>query len=51
MTKRLTFEVDTEPYAKVRDEEIANLASDAGIQVVTKVSNTLFHPNEIVKVG
>ena len=50
--KRLTFEVDTEPYAKIRDEEISNLAfSKFGIEVVTKTSHTLFNPNDIVRVS
>ncbi|XP_074654296.1 cryptochrome-2-like [Tubulanus polymorphus] len=39
---RLTFEVDTEPYAIKRDAEIIKLAEKHGIQVVQKVSHTLY---------
>ncbi len=49
--KRLTFEIDTEPYAKIRDDEISNLAEKNGIEVVRKTSHTLFSPNAIVQVN
>lgn len=39
---RLTFEVDTEPYAVARDEEVKQLAHQHGVEVVTEVSHTLF---------
>lgn len=48
--KRLTFEIDTEPYAKIRDDEISNLAERNQIEVVRKTSHTLFSPNAIVQV-
>ena len=48
--RRLTFEIDTEPYAKVRDEEIMNLAGKSSVEVVCKTSHTLFSPNSIIKV-
>jgi cryptochrome len=49
--KRLTFEIDTEPYAKVRDDEISNFAEKNRIQVIRKTSHTLFDPNAIVRVN
>nr|AGX93015.1 6-4 photolyase [Platynereis dumerilii] len=38
----LTFEVDTEPYAKERDEKIEELASELGVKVSKIVSHTLY---------
>ena len=48
--KRLTFEIDTEPYASSRDDEISNLAEKNGIEVIRKTSHTLYNPRDIVKV-
>ncbi|KAL8572787.1 hypothetical protein ACOMHN_024963 [Nucella lapillus] len=39
---RLTFEVDTEPYATRRDREVEDLARSHGVEVVKCVSHTLF---------
>lgn len=39
---KLTYEVDTEPYAVERDRVIDSLAKDAGIEVVRCVSHTLY---------
>ena len=39
---KLTFEVDTEPYAKQRDSDIKLLAKKNGVDVITCVSHTLF---------
>lgn len=39
---RLTFEIDTEPYSRQRDSEVVRLAADHGVQVIQKVSNTLY---------
>ena len=49
--KRLTFEIDTEPYAKIRDDEISNLAEKNEIEVIRRTSHTLFSPNAIVQVN
>ncbi|XP_052797387.1 cryptochrome-1-like isoform X1 [Mya arenaria] len=38
----LTYEVDTEPYAVSRDEEIDRLAQGAGVKVTRCVSHTLY---------
>jgi len=40
--KKLTFEIDIEPYAKERDSSIIKLAEENSIQVITKVSHTLY---------
>ena len=40
--KKLTFEIDVEPYAKERDASIIKLAEENSVQVVTKVSHTLY---------
>ena len=38
----LTFEHDTEPYAKERDEAVAALAKEHGVKITQKVSHTLY---------
>ena len=45
---KLTFESDTEPYAKIRDEEVKGIAERNGVSVVTKVSHTLYDPKAII---
>lgn len=40
--KKLTFEVDIEPYSKTRDAAIVALAEKHSVHVVTKVSHTLY---------
>ena len=39
---KLTFEVDTEPYAVSRDEEIEKIAASNGVEAVKCVSHTLY---------
>lgn len=39
---KLCYEVDTEPYAKVRDAQVASLAAAAGVSVNAHVSHTLY---------
>ena len=39
--ERLAFEIDTEPYAKARDAQITQAATDAGVEVVTRWGHTL----------
>jgi len=39
---RLTYEFDSEPYAKERDRNIENVAKSKGVQVKVEVSHTLF---------
>lgn len=45
---RLTFEVDTEPYSKQRDAEVVRLAAAHGVQVIQKVSHTLYDTDRLV---
>lgn len=40
---RLTFEVDTEPYSLQRDMEVLKLAGDHGVEVIQKISHTLYN--------
>jgi cryptochrome len=42
--KKVTFEADTEPHAVVRDREIELLAKEQGVEVVIKMSHTLYNP-------
>lgn len=39
---RLTYEVDTEPYAVQRDVAVCKLAEEHGVEVVKCVSHTLY---------
>jgi cryptochrome len=43
----LTFEFDTEPYAKLRDERVRQLCSELGIEVRTRATHTLYDPEQI----
>lgn len=49
--KKLTFEVDIEPYAKTRDEEIKKLADHHSVTVVTKVSHTIYDLEKLVLIS
>lgn len=40
---RLTFEVDTEPYSQSRDQEVMKLAKEYGVEVIPKISHTLYN--------
>ena len=39
---RLTFEYDSEPVGKERDTAIMKMAKEAGVEVVTENSHTLY---------
>lgn len=39
---RLTFEYDSEPFGKERDAAIKKLATEAGVEVIVKISHTLY---------
>eukprot|EP00638_Chattonella_subsalsa_P000746 CAMPEP_0117762888 /NCGR_PEP_ID=MMETSP0947-20121206/18262_1 /TAXON_ID=44440 /ORGANISM="Chattonella subsalsa, Strain CCMP2191" /LENGTH=540 /DNA_ID=CAMNT_0005584393 /DNA_START=199 /DNA_END=1821 /DNA_ORIENTATION=- len=41
---KLTFEMDTEPYAKRRDSEVRSLAEGMGVTVCSECSHTLHNP-------
>ncbi|XP_018586695.2 cryptochrome circadian regulator 5 [Scleropages formosus] len=45
---RLTFEVDTEPYALQRDKNIASLAAEHQVEVIQEVSHTLYDTERII---
>ncbi|KAM4652531.1 cryptochrome-1-like [Discoglossus pictus] len=45
---RLTFEVDTEPYSRQRDAEVERLAAIHNVQVIQKVSNTLYDIDRVI---
>ncbi|KAK4530573.1 hypothetical protein CCYA_CCYA04G1430 [Cyanidiococcus yangmingshanensis] len=47
-TTLLTYEFDTEPYAKHRDERVRQLCTDLGIDVRTRATHTLYDP-ELVR--
>lgn len=40
---RLTFEVDTEPDGMQQDMEVLKLAGDKGVEVIQKISHTLYN--------
>lgn len=46
--KRLMYECDSEPYAKTRDEELDAVVQSLGVQVIKKVSNTLYNPERVI---
>lgn len=39
---KLTYEYDTEPYSLSRDKAVSALATDHGVDVVYKISHTLY---------
>nr|XP_006642290.2 PREDICTED: cryptochrome-2-like [Lepisosteus oculatus] len=45
---RLTFEVDTEPYARQRDAQVGKIAEEHGVEVIQKVSHTLYDTERIL---
>lgn len=46
---KLTFEIDTEPYAKVRDKNVCKIASNHKVDVSTSISHTLYDVELILK--
>ncbi|XP_062395099.1 cryptochrome circadian regulator 5 isoform X2 [Sardina pilchardus] len=44
----LTFEVDTEPHSLQRDKEVLKLAGDHGVEVIQKISHTLYNLERII---
>ncbi|XP_063055590.1 cryptochrome circadian regulator 5 [Engraulis encrasicolus] len=45
---RLTFEVDTEPYSLQRDKEVQKLAEEHGVEVIPKISHSLYNLERII---
>lgn len=39
---RLSYEYDSEPFGKERDAAIQKLASEAAVEVVVRISHTLY---------
>nr|XP_056707892.1 cryptochrome-2 [Euleptes europaea] len=48
---RLTFEYDSEPFGKERDAAIVKLAKEAGVEVVTENSHTLYDLDRIIELN
>uniref|UniRef100_A0A8C5GN21 Cryptochrome-1-like n=1 Tax=Gouania willdenowi TaxID=441366 RepID=A0A8C5GN21_GOUWI len=49
---RLTFEYDSEPFGKERDAAIKKLAMEAGVEVIVKISHTLYDlDNRIIELN
>ena len=46
---RLSFETDNEPFAAQRDAVVRHLAEEAGVEVVSKTSHTLYEPGQILR--
>lgn len=49
--KLLTFENDTEPYAKIRDKQIAQLCSSHKIKLLRKSTHTLFDLDDLYELN
>ncbi|KAJ8260263.1 hypothetical protein GJAV_G00178960 [Gymnothorax javanicus] len=48
---RLTFEYDSEPFGKERDAAIRKLAMEAGVEVIVKISHTLYDLDKIIELN
>ncbi|XP_041748173.1 cryptochrome-1 [Coregonus clupeaformis] len=48
---RLTFECDSEPFGKERDAAIKKLATEAGVEVVSRTSHTLYDLDKIMELN
>jgi len=46
---KLTYEYDTEPSGLGRDEQVTELAKEHGVQVIYKVSHTLYDTDRIIE--
>ena len=40
--QKITWEIDTEPYAQTRDEKVERLARESGVEVVCCHGHTLY---------
>lgn len=47
--KLLTYETDTEPYARGRDEQVERLASQHGVSVKRAVSHTIYDTESVLR--
>uniref|UniRef100_A0A4W4ENB8 Photolyase/cryptochrome alpha/beta domain-containing protein n=1 Tax=Electrophorus electricus TaxID=8005 RepID=A0A4W4ENB8_ELEEL len=48
---KLTFEYDSEPFGKERDAAIKKLAMEAGVEVIVKISHTLYNLDKIIELN
>lgn len=46
---KLTFETDSEPFSKQRDAVITHLAENAGVEVVSCTSHTLYDVDQVIE--
>ena len=46
--KRLVFEKDTEPYAKIRDFDVTKISADLGVEVYRVAGHTLYDLDEVL---
>ncbi|KAM4602656.1 cryptochrome circadian regulator 5 [Polymixia lowei] len=46
---RLTYEYDTEPYSLSRDKKVTMLAKEHGVEVIYKISHTLYDIDRIIE--
>uniref|UniRef100_A0A1B6DMQ6 Photolyase/cryptochrome alpha/beta domain-containing protein n=1 Tax=Clastoptera arizonana TaxID=38151 RepID=A0A1B6DMQ6_9HEMI len=47
--KKLTFELDTEPYARNRDTMVEKIAKQHNVEVIQKVSHTLYNTERVIQ--
>ncbi|XP_020341590.1 cryptochrome circadian regulator 3b [Oncorhynchus kisutch] len=50
-TSQLTFECDSEPFGKERDAAIKKLATEAGVEVISRISHTLYDLDKIIELN
>ncbi|KAM9753732.1 cryptochrome-1b [Menidia menidia] len=48
---RLSYEQDSEPFGKERDAAIQKLASEAGVEVIVRISHTLYDLDRIIELN
>ena len=46
---RLVFELDTEPYARKRDQQMQELCKEYGVQMQSLLGHTLYDPAEVCR--
>ncbi|KAM3609829.1 uncharacterized protein V6R79_020903 [Siganus canaliculatus] len=48
---RLSYEYDSEPFGKERDAAVHKLASEAGVEVIVRISHTLYNLTKIIELN
>ncbi|TRY58935.1 hypothetical protein DNTS_013432 [Danionella cerebrum] len=48
---RLSYEYDSEPFGKERDAAIKKLANEAGVEVIVRISHTLYDLDKIIELN